>query len=131
MHTRRDTGSTVVEAAMIFPLILILVLGVIDLARAFFDAATVQEAAQEGAIYAALHPTDPGGAITRAEETINSTDFVGAITVTCPASDQVSVTASYTFNLITPFIGRIVGNSLDLTHTETAQVLSTDACIPS
>lgn len=123
-----DTGAALVEAAFIIPFLLLLVLGTVDIARAFYDSAKVQEAAQEGAVYAALNPGSPANAVARAEETIQNPDFTGSITVTCPATDQVTVTVAYTFNLITPFVSNLVGGSLDLTHSETAHVLSLSAC---
>jgi Flp pilus assembly protein TadG len=127
-RSRYDRGVALVEAAVIMPFVILLVLGVIDISRAFFDSAKVQEAAQEGALYASLNPTDSVGAVARAEETFTDPDFTGSITVSCPATDQVTVTVSYTFNLITPVIGNLVGSTLDLTHSETAQVLTFDAC---
>ena len=129
--TLGETGAALVEAAIVIPFLLLLVLGVVDLGRAFYDSAAVQEAAQEGVIYASFNPDDPTGTIARAEEAIQSPDITGSVTVTCPASDQVSVTVAHTFNLITPLISRIAGDSINLTHAETGQVLSTTACIPS
>ena len=131
MHkTLGETGAALVEAALIIPFLLLLVLGVVDLGRGFYDAAAVQEAAQEGVIYASFNPGDPTGAIARAEDAIQSPDFTGSVTVTCPATDQVTVTVSHTFSLITPLIGNIVGD-IDLTHSETGRVLSSTACTPS
>ena len=126
MRHRNDTGAALVEAAIIIPFVLLLVFGVIDIARAFFDAAAVQEAAQEGVIYASHNPTDPTGAITRTEQAVSTPDFTGAVTITCPASDQVEVTVTYTFSPATPFI-----TSFDLTHAEIGQVLKSTACTPS
>lgn len=126
-----EKGASLVEAAVVIPFLILLVFGTIDLARGFFDAAKVQEVAQEGAVYAGLNPAAPADTIARAEETIDSPDFTGSITVTCPANDQVAVTVTYNFNVITPVISAIVGSPLDLSHTETAQVLSSDACVPS
>ena len=125
-----ETGAALIEAAIVIPFLLLLVLGVVDLGRAFFDSAAVQEAAQEGVIYAARNPGDPAGAIARAEDTIQSPDFTGSVTVTCPATDQVTVTVSYTFTLITPLIGNMIGD-IDLTHSEVGRVLSSTACTPS
>lgn len=125
MH-RREAGAALVEAAIVFPFVILLVFGTIDIARGFFDAAKVQEAAEEGAFYVALHPNDTAGAVARAEEAISSPSFIGAVVITCPSSDQVSVTVSYTMDLITPFIV----DSVDLTHTETARVLRSDPCVP-
>ena len=124
-----DKGSALVEAAAIIPLILLLSLGVIDVARAFFESAKVQEAAQEGAYYASLNPVDPSEAIARAEDAIQVPDFTGTVTVTCPTQDQVTVV--HTFNIITPIASNIIGNTIDLTHAQTARVLTADACSPS
>ena len=126
-----DKGSALVEAAAIIPLILLLSLGVIDVARAFFESAKVQEAAQEGAYYASLNPVDPSEAIARAEDAIQVPDFTGTVTVTCPTQDQVTVTVVHTFNIITPIASNIIGNTIDLTHAQTARVLTADACSPS
>ena len=116
---------------MVIPFLLLLVFGVIDIARAYFDAASVQEAAIEGALYASLNPTDPATAVTLAEDTVSAPDLTGAVVITCPASDQVTVTVNYTFNVVTPVVRNVIGSSLDLSHSETAQVLSSDACVPS
>ncbi|HUF95695.1 MAG TPA: hypothetical protein VMO52_06395 [Acidimicrobiia bacterium] len=62
--------------------------------------------------------------VARAEETIQNPDFTGSITITCPATDQVTVTVAYTFDLITPFISNLFGGTIDLTPSETAQVVS-------
>lgn len=124
--SRREAGAALVEAAIVFPFLVLLVFGTIDIARGFFDAAKVQEAAEEGAYYVSLHPNDPAGAAARAEETVSSPSFNGAVVITCPSTDQVSVTVSYTMDLFTPFIA----DSIDLTHTETARVLSSDPCVP-
>ena len=126
-----EMGAALIEAAILLPFILLLALGVVDLGRAFHVSAAVQEAAQEGVIYASFNPDDPTGAIARAEDAIQSPDITGSVTVTCPTSDQVTVTVAHTFNLITPLISRIAGDSINLTHAETGQVLSTTACIPS
>ncbi len=128
---RAERGSVLTETALVLPFLLFLTLGVVDIGRAYFDAARVQEAAQEGVMYAALNPGSPTSAIARAEETNAKPDLTGAVSVTCPATDQVTVTVSYTFDLITPLIGNVVGSALDLSHSETAQVLSSDPCVAS
>ena len=128
---KSDSGAAVVEAALIIPLPVLLTIGVVDLGRAFFDSAKVQEAAQEGAYYASLNPDDPSEAIARAQETIEGVSFTGSIVITCPAPDQVTVTVTHTHDVIAPIVSNIVGNTLDLTHVQTAQVLTSDPCTPS
>jgi Flp pilus assembly protein TadG len=128
---RTERGSVLTETALVLPFLLLLTLGVVDIGRAYFDAARIQEAAQEGAMYAALNPGSPTDAIARAEEVNAKPDVTGAVTVTCPATDQVTVTVSYTFDLVTPLIGNLLGSTLDLSHSETSQVLSSDPCTAS
>lgn len=131
MQNNKETGSALVEAAVVAPLLLLITLGVADIGRAFFDSAKVQEAAEEGAYYASLNPSNPNEAITRAEQAIQYPDFTGSVTVTCPATDQVTVTVNHTFTVITPIISNIVGSTIDLAHSQTAQVLTSDPCTPS
>ena len=123
---RDERGAALVEAGFIVPILLMLVLGVVDFGRAFFEAADVQAAAQEGVLFASLNPDDPSGAITRAEEAIQSADFTGQVSVTCPADDQVTVAVTYPFTPVTPFAPA----TIDLSHSETAHVLSSNACVP-
>jgi hypothetical protein len=53
---RRLRGQALVETALLLPLLLILLLGAIDLGRAFFGWVNLHQAARIGANYAATHP---------------------------------------------------------------------------
>jgi Flp pilus assembly protein TadG len=94
-----------VETATVLPFVLLLTIGVADIGRAYCDAARVQEAAREGALDASLNPGNPTDAIARAEQVNSTPDLTGAIAVTCPAAEQVTVNVSYNFNLVTPPVG--------------------------
>ncbi len=128
----RERGAVLVEMALVVPLLLLVVAGVADLGRAYFIHAAVQEAAQEGAIYAAFHPADPMGARMA---TIDTVDFpslsLADVTVTCPAPNQVAVTVSYSMALITPIMRQFAGGAVDLVDTETAHVLQSTPCTAS
>lgn len=61
MHVRRhahERGANLVEAAVVIPLLLMILVGVVDLGRAYFTYITVIDAAREGARYGASHPAD-------------------------------------------------------------------------
>ncbi len=49
------SGQSMVEFALIAPVVIILLLGVLDLGRAFLTTITIRNAAREGARYATLH----------------------------------------------------------------------------
>lgn len=86
-QTRAERGASLVEFAIIAPLLLILLFGIIDTSRAIFAYTTVWSAAREGA---------------RAATTVESyfdcaaiADAVRAKVVTVPTSD-LTITVEYT-----------------------------------
>ena len=60
---RADGGSALVEFALTMPLLVLLLVGILDVARAANAYATLSGAAREGSHYAALHPTAAPAAI--------------------------------------------------------------------
>ncbi len=55
-NSSSERGQSMIEMALSFVLLLMLLAGVIDMGRAFFTYSTLQDAAQEGASYASLNP---------------------------------------------------------------------------
>jgi hypothetical protein len=107
-----DRGSTAVEFALLLPLLLMMVFGLIDFGRALNAQLTLTQAAREGARLAAFGASVP--AVTSRTQTA-AAGLGGSVTVTvtpCPAnatqaSDAV-VHASYPFRFITP-VGALTG----------------------
>ena len=62
---KRSRGQAIVEFAILIPILLLLLVIAIDFGRAFFTFIQLNNAAREGAAYAAGNPTDsaPGGGI--------------------------------------------------------------------
>ncbi len=54
-HGRAADGQGLVEFALIFPILALLVFGLVDFGRAIFIYSAVQDAAREGARYAIVH----------------------------------------------------------------------------
>lgn len=52
-----DEGATLVEFALIVPVLIVLLLAILDVSRGVNAYVTVSAAAREGSHYAALHPT--------------------------------------------------------------------------
>lgn len=121
-------GAVAIEYAIILPVLLILLLGVMDLGRLFWSYATVANAAQTAARCFAIKAT----ACQTATATQNyaATQAYGiaisasAFTVTTPACG-VQVAASYAFNFVVPWFYVIpFGGSNTIT-------LSTTTCYPA
>ena len=119
---KEPRAQSLVELAISLMIILLLLLGAVEFSLALFQYVTIRDAAQEGAIYGSINPTDVTGIQFRAEAaasdvvdidpvndvdvTINGDDCEGT-TSGSPNSLTVTITFAHpiTFPLVTPMIG--------------------------
>ena len=117
---RREKGQSLVEFALILPLLLILLAGVIDVARLYYVYVVLTDAASEGVAYAAINPpSDPGDPTDPDTSEIRSRtlsactgvgDGVESVAIDCPtcpdvaSGDAITVTVSYRYAVMTPFL---------------------------
>jgi Flp pilus assembly protein TadG len=112
-NDRRDRGSVAVEFALLLPVLLLLVFGIIDFGRAINDQITLTQAAREGVRLASLGYS-PAAVNTRTESAAAPTLTLTSanITVTPATSPACApgagngvdavVKLTYTFTFITP-----------------------------
>jgi Flp pilus assembly protein TadG len=100
----RERGAVVVETALLLPLLLLIIFGIIDLGRAFNTKQALTHATREAVrVYAV---TQDNGTASNAFWTGATGLDAARITVSIPADDSctpgdpVSVTSSYDFNFI-------------------------------
>ncbi len=103
---RNDRGAVAVEFAIVLPLLIILVFGIIDFGRVFFAQITVTQAAREGARLSALGLPNVQSRTTAAAAGLSPVMVTNPSI--CPtgstqATDAV-VTVTYTFEFSTPLI---------------------------
>jgi Flp pilus assembly protein TadG len=102
---RSRKGAAVVEFALVVPLVLLLLWGIVDIGRAFYTLNNLASAVREGARSAAVMATDPTAA---ANKTIIKNTVATVFTPIGPAlkpesvfvtlaNRQVTVKASYPF----------------------------------
>jgi Flp pilus assembly protein TadG len=100
---REDRGSAAVEFALVLPLLLLLIFGIIDFGRMLNAKITINEAAREGARAAALAGT--GEASARIAMVTQGMPVSVSISG-CPSSPDPSadatVTITHQFQFITP-----------------------------
>jgi hypothetical protein len=145
---RREKGQGFVEFAVGITILLVLLAGVLDLGRAYFSYIALQDAAQEGASYASIAPSDIDGIRDRVRATSSGPiDFVlfddsqievqllgfvlfddSQIEVqllggSC-TGNGIRVTVKIDFRLVAPFFS---GNSLALSAEATDTILQ-DTC---
>ncbi len=107
---RRTRGQSLVEFALLFPILIMLLLGIADLGRAYYALVALNDAAEEGAMYAAM---DPGNLTEIQNRAVHATS--GLITLEADkvsrtpgsgftAGAPVTVTVAYDFTVYTPLM---------------------------
>ncbi|MDJ0498862.1 MAG: TadE/TadG family type IV pilus assembly protein [Acidimicrobiia bacterium] len=122
-------GAVLVEAAILLPLLLMILFVVFDGGRLVFAKIEMTEAVQEGSLWGAYQPSDYAGVRTRVAESLNNPDiFPGDVVVECPpGGDSIRVTLSRDIDLLTP----IGSGAVTLTATAEGDLFSDDPCVPS
>jgi Flp pilus assembly protein TadG len=109
---KKDRGSVAVEFALVVPVLLLIVFGLIDFGRALNAQISLTGAAREGARLAALGYPDAAVEARVAAAAPSLSGVTATIVASCPpgagpaADAQVDV--SYSFSFITP-IGAVIG----------------------
>lgn len=131
MRTRRagERGAAIVEFAIILPVLLILVMGIIDYGRITSTRITLVEAVQEGSIYASTHPDETAAIRQRVVDSVDNPVIDPAtIAIECPGSDQLRIRLTHPMDFITPLFGA----SIDATAEVTTDIFTTSAsCVAS
>lgn len=109
----RDRGAAAVEFALVLPLLVTIVIGIMEFGRAYNVQATMTAAARQGARIMALQH-DTSTATTAVQSTaspytvtaaqISATGCTGTLTATSTAT----VTVSYPLTLLTTFFGTTI-----------------------
>jgi uncharacterized repeat protein (TIGR01451 family) len=148
---KRSRGQGLVEFALVLPILLLIFAAAADFGRAFYAYVAIENAVKEGAIYGARNPLcattstaciDPNNVRWRVQNetrVINQDGTVLNPTIECQdgatgiahadlrdcvEGDRYVVRLSYQFNMITPIIGAILGNTITLGSQSTATVLN-------
>ncbi len=152
-HTSRpggDRGASILELALITPVMALIVMGVLDLARGYQMQIALTNAAREGASFAQIAPNDVSCAgddditdrvlaensevagFTDLTITVLAEDASGDLTVPvtgcgggiASSGERVRVEVAATFDVITPMVERVVGSSISLRGTSEVEVQS-------
>ncbi|MGY1641765.1 TadE/TadG family type IV pilus assembly protein [Geodermatophilus sp. SYSU D00703] len=119
---QRERGASVVEFALILPLLMILVLGIIEFGHAFHVQGTLSAAAREGARVMALqsNPAAARAAVRDAAPTLDPAITDAQIAVSpaaCPATATTPANVRVTISYPMPFLTGFFGADVDLTGT--------------
>jgi Flp pilus assembly protein TadG len=129
MSRRREDGAEAVEFALILPLLLIILGGVIDLGYAAILRAQMTEAAEEGVIVLSRNPSATN-VRTRVATGVSAAKLTAAnVKVTCPATGGIAVRIDHDHDFLTPFLSPFLGDSVTITSVIEGAVLAPGACV--
>ena len=120
-----ESGSALIEVAVVLPILLVLSMGIMDFGRAFHAKALLDQAAREGCRLAVVTAPDAALVQSRVASILSSGGLTpGSVTVVGPdGSRMVTVTVTSTFTFVTPgvfaLIGASYGNTLAMTGRAT------------
>jgi Flp pilus assembly protein TadG len=119
---RGPGGQSLLEFALVLPMLLLVIFGVLDLGFAVYAKNTVALAAREGARAGIVFPSQSDSA-TRTAICNQAVGIAQVLNLTCAANitilppspnithtQPIIVTVVYTYTPLTPFIGGIIGN---------------------
>lgn len=139
-RNRLQRGQSLVEMAIGFVLLLIVVCGLLDIGRAYFVYIALEDGAGEAALYLSIDPdcrtpadgvqcADPNNAEYRARNAGGeNVDWSSAeITIERPpvygVGDPVQVSIRYSHRLITPFIPQFAGLNPIFMTVQASQII--------
>ncbi len=156
---RSERGQGLVEFALMLMFLTVLLMGVLDLGRAYFSYLALKDAAQEGAYFGSAFPqcqtpgdnqspnygcsnpnnipyrvghSAPQGSLVNFDD---PTAYHVAVDPPCPptcgmqAGQLITVTVSYQYKMLTPFVGAIAsGQTLTLTARSSAVIVRVPNC---
>ena len=111
---RATDGGAVIEFALIAPLLLTLVIGIVDVGRLYYVRQGLEYATQEGARYYMLNPTAASSSVTTylqgkmAGGMGSGVSVAYADTANCNGNSSVTctlITSSYSFTFATSYLG--------------------------
>lgn len=132
----RERGATLVEAALVIPLFLFLLFGMIDFGYGIFQDSQATAGARDGARYGILDPTDTAGIEAEAKARAVGQDAVvevacldgptGTTTVPCasavPGEDRIEVVVSWDYVAPTG-VGTMFGSGRTISGSSTMLIV--------
>ncbi len=123
-------GQAIIEFALIFPILLLIIMGIFDLGYAVFANNMIENAARTGARAAAIQANSIEYIKQRARSVAPGVNLSNDSQIIISPQvreykQPVSVTVRYLYHPITPLIGQVIGGGIQLSATSTMIVEGT------
>ena len=109
---RLQRGQDLVEYALVFPIMLLILMSILDLGRVVYVYSSLHNSVRDGARYGIINPTDAAGI-----EALVRTKAVGldpidlTVVVVQPDPETIRVRVTYQFAVVSPIVSALVGGS--------------------
>jgi Flp pilus assembly protein TadG len=133
-HIKTERGQSLVELAISIVILIYLLAGAVEFGLAFFQFVQLRDAAQEGALYGSMNPSDTTNINLRVRNASTSpvnlldTSTVEVIQTIIGApceGNGIQVTVKFKHKIFMPFIPQFIGSStIPLNATVTDTILS-------
>ncbi len=128
---RKQKGQSLVEMGLTLIFLLWILAAAINFGLAYMAQVTIRDAAQEGAIFGALRPTEWGLIEDRVRSTASAVPVVDPnnfdIDISTPLGicpgNTIKVTVHYDFQLVMPFVEMFINNPIPMSTYATAEIL--------
>ena len=134
---RSERGQSLVELAISLTIIMMLLAGAVDFSIAYFSFAAMQDAAQEGALYGSINPSDEDGIETRVRSASSNPVDLSNVTLVkvivtvsgdgCEG-DEVKVEVTYDYPISMPFIGTFIRSQKIPLHASVTDTILQPKC---
>jgi Flp pilus assembly protein TadG len=120
MLKKNNKGQTFVETALILPIILLVVMGIIEFGRIFSGYLILTNASREGARYGVIHYSSDADIISTTKDNCYTFDPADLTVTVSPAladrkkGEELTVRVQTSIPIIAPFIGPIIGNPFEI-----------------
>ena len=131
---RREEGQAMVEFALILPIFLLILCGIIDFGWLFYNQLSLNNACREGARYAVVHTAENADTTAIINHIENTTTTVFAndgvdisVTYTSPAdptSGDIQISMQADISFFTPVLSTVLGKEKTITSTVVMKVES-------
>jgi Flp pilus assembly protein TadG len=118
----RERGQDLVEYALVLPILLVLLFGIVEFGLIIFSFNTISDAAEVAARYGVIKPTDCSGIQLTVKRVTDAARLNWSnMTVPCPtlSGGAIRVQVSYKYNSYTHLFDAFIGRPYVLTATAT------------
>ena len=133
-HINSERGQSLVELAISIVILIYLLAGAVEFGLAFFQYVQLRDAAQEGALYGSMNPSDTTNVELRVRNASTSpvnlldtstVEVIQTIIGSACEGNGIQVTVKFKHKIFMPFIPQFIGSSsIPLNATVTDTILS-------